>query len=224
MSGYYTKSLSSGRLRKCYEIAPPRILQYLNEEIRFVRSHLKPSSRVLELGCGYGRVLKELIHYSSHVVGIDKSSDSIAAARRDRIVGSGSDLAIMDASVLSMRDDSFDAVVCIQNGLSAFAVAPDKVVGESLRVARSGGRLIFSSYSESFWDERLNWFELQAQHGLIGEIDPELTGDGTIVCRDGFRATTMRPEDFRLLIGRFGVDCRVEEVDSSSVFCVAVVP
>ncbi len=29
---------------------------------------------------------------------------------------------------------------------------------------------------------------IQTEHGLLGEIDEEATGDGVIVCRDGSRA------------------------------------
>ncbi len=84
--------------------------------------------------------------------------------------------------------------------------------------------MLLSSYSDRFWDERLDWFELQVQHGLIGEIDRDATGAGTIVCRDGFRATTMEPEEFVSLLAASGVDCKVVEVDSSSIFCEVAVP
>src|SRR5947209_3540059 len=45
-------------------------------------------------------------------------------------------------------------------------------------------------YTPQFWEHRLEWFEIQAAHHLIGEIDYQTTGNGTIVCKDGFRATT----------------------------------
>jgi len=224
MNGYYRNSLSGGRLRQCYEIAPPRVQRYLDAEIGYVLRELEEGGRVLELGCGYGRILEVLVPHTACLVGVDTSADSIGAARRELMGSSSCCLAVMDASVLGFGEDSFDAVVCVQNGLSAFRVAPDVVVGESLRVTRSGGIVLFSSYSESFWEERLDWFELQAQYELIGEIDRELTGDGTIVCRDGFRATTIGPDEFDSLLAPLGVEYQVEEVDSSSVFCKIVVP
>jgi cyclopropane fatty-acyl-phospholipid synthase-like methyltransferase len=53
--GYYAEKLSAKRLQRCYEIASPRVQQYLEAEIEHVIGHLKPTDTVLELGCGYGR-------------------------------------------------------------------------------------------------------------------------------------------------------------------------
>jgi len=60
MTDYYAEKLSAERLRRCYEIASPRVKQYLEAEIDFVCDHLKGSEVVIELGCGYGRVALRL--------------------------------------------------------------------------------------------------------------------------------------------------------------------
>jgi 2-polyprenyl-6-hydroxyphenyl methylase/3-demethylubiquinone-9 3-methyltransferase len=129
-------------------------------------------------------------------------------------------VAAMNASALAFRDHQFDIVVCIQNGLSAFRLDPACVAREACRVTRPGGRAVFSSYSDRFWSDRLEWFEIQASHGLIGEIDKEATAKGVIVCRDGFRATTLRVGDFQSLSSRLGVFAEIVEVDESTLFCV----
>jgi hypothetical protein len=84
--------------------------------------------------------------------------------------------------------------------------------------------VLFPSYSERFRAERLKWFEVQAEHGLIGEIDYHATGNGVIVCRDGFRATTIDAEGFRSLAAALGLIPNIIEVDGSSLFCEIVVP
>ena len=86
-------------------------------------------------------------------------------------------------------------------------------------VTRPGGRILFSTYTPGFWEDRLAWFRLQAGAGLLGEIDEAATGDGVIVCRDGFRATTVGPPEFAELAGAVGVNSRIIEVDDSSLFC-----
>ena len=46
---YYAQQLSAERLRTCYEIASPRVSQYLSAEIDHAATWLRPSDRVLEL-------------------------------------------------------------------------------------------------------------------------------------------------------------------------------
>jgi len=57
MGNYYGENLSGERLRRCYEIALPRVRQYLEAEIFYVLEQMDGKARILELGCGYGRVL-----------------------------------------------------------------------------------------------------------------------------------------------------------------------
>ena len=69
------------------------------------------------------------------------------------------------------------------------------------------------------FSKRLEWFELQSEHGLIGKIDYEKTKNGTIICEDGFKATTYTAEDFKLLLKPFNIEPKLKEVDNSSLFC-----
>lgn len=219
---YYAKKLSSTRLQKVYDIASPRVKQYLEEEIRFVLQRIAPDARVLELGCGYGRVLERLASRTTGVVGIDTSWESLKMATRSS--AGGSKLVLMNAGCLGFVDKAFDVVACIQNGISAFKVAPIKLMGEAVRATRRGGHVLFSSYSEKFWPHRLEWFREQARHGLLGEIDAEATGNGVIVCKDGFRATTFGSEAFLRLAVSLGLKAEIFEVDESSIFCEIVRP
>ncbi|MFQ5908900.1 MAG: class I SAM-dependent methyltransferase [Thermoplasmata archaeon] len=218
--GYYSARLSGERLKACYELAPPRVQRYLRAEIQFVRGFLDLKHTVVELGCGYGRVLRALIGHTGRVIGVDSSRQSLEMARSLLRFARNCDLLRMDAVHLGLASDSIDAVVCIQNGISAFHVDPAQLVRESLRVTRPGGRCLFSSYSDEFWEERLEWFRRQSAAGLLGNIDWDATGDGTIVCDDGFTATTLGREEFNALTADLGVESRVQEVDASSLFCV----
>jgi SAM-dependent methyltransferase len=219
MSSYYSQRLSAERLRRCYDLAPPRVQRYLQAEIDFVRDRTRPTDSVLELGCGYGRVLAQLIGAARVVVGIDTSSDSLRLARQ--LIGDtpSCHLAEMDACAMNFPDHSFDVVLCIQNGISAFGVDRRTLLSEAIRVTAPGGTLLFSSYSPRFWKDRLEWFRIQAAHGLLGEIDEQATGDGVIVCKDGFRATTVSGDEFLALCAECGVEGRITAVDDSSIFC-----
>ena len=224
MEGYYEAKLSGEGLRQCYELAPPRVKQYLEAEIRFVLSRLQPTDAVLELGCGYGRMATRLAEIAKRVVGIDTSCDSLDLARRITGPDSCCEFWEMNAVDLAFPAGEFDAVVCVQNGLCAFGVDQARLIREALRVTRPGGRLLFSSYSEGFWPHRLSWFEVQAKARLVGEIDYTATGDGVIVCVDGFSVGLLTPEALRSLCAGLGLDCEIVEVEGSSVFCEVIVP
>ena len=221
---YYKEVLAAERLRRVYEIAPPRVRRYLDAELDYVLAGIRPGDAVLELGCGYGRILGPVAMKARLVVGIDLSLASLHFGKPQLAAYPNCGLAAMDARRLGFRDGAFDAVLCIQNGISAFKIDPLALMGESLRVVRPGGTAFFSSYSDRFWNDRLEWFRLQAAAGLVGEIDEGQTRDGVIVCKDGFKALTFRPADFLSLAERLGVEARVEEVDGSSVFCAVKPP
>jgi 2-polyprenyl-6-hydroxyphenyl methylase/3-demethylubiquinone-9 3-methyltransferase len=219
---YYAQKLAADKLRQVYGIASPRVRQYLDSEIDFVMERIKPGDRVLELGCGYGRVLEKLATRTHRVLGIDTSIQSLllAAAGPE---GPNFTLAAMNAVQTAFRDDSFDVTVCIQNGISAFKVDRKRLFSEAVRITRPGGRVLFSSYADSFWPERLEWFRRQAEHGLLGEIDESKTGNGVIVCKDGFKATTIGPDEFNALGAELGYHIDITIVDDSSVFCELIV-
>lgn len=216
LPNYYTRTLGGERLKRCYELAPPRVRQYLEAELEFVLEAVDTSYCVLELGCGYGRILSRLAARVGVAAGIDLSRESLLLARRERVPAH---LAQMDALALGIGPAAFDIVACLQNGASAVGGNPRRLLAEALRVTRPGGRVFVSSYAERFWEERLRWFELQAAHGLVGEIDHARTGGGTIVCRDGFTATTVTPAEFHGLATECGRTAQVTEVDGSSVVC-----
>jgi 2-polyprenyl-6-hydroxyphenyl methylase/3-demethylubiquinone-9 3-methyltransferase len=218
--GYYRDKLSAERLKLCYQIAPLRVKQYLKAEVKYVLENIRPYDMVLELGCGYGRVLRKIVQKTKLAIGVDTSIDSLLLGRDMLSSLKNCILLKMNAVQLGFLDQTFDRVICVQNGISAFHVNQKDLIRESIRIAKRRGKILFSSYSDKFWEHRLEWFKLQSKAGLIGEIDYEKTGDGVIVCKDGFTAMTVGPDQFRELTAEFDVETKIVEVDESSIFCV----
>jgi SAM-dependent methyltransferase len=219
MSDYYAEKLAAGRLRQCYEIATPRVRQYLRAEMDFALGFIRTADAVLDLGCGYGRTLPELAANAGIVIGIDNSISSLILAEKTVQGISNAAVKTMDAANLRFSDEVFHVVLCLQNGISAFQRNRRLLLQEALRVCRIGGTVLFSTYAETFWPHRLEWFRLQAAAGLLGEIDEEKTAAGIIVCKDGFSASTVSAEDFRLLAAGLPAAITLTEVDNSSLFC-----
>lgn len=220
---YYEKHLAAERLRRCYEVAPPRVQRYLAAEVDFVVKWLRPGDVVLDLGCGYGRTMPVFGGASRVVIGADSSLPSLLAAQGLLAAPLAQHVVCTDAARLAFRPGCFDRVVCIQNGISAFHVEAVCLLSEVIRLLRPDGVALFSTYSERFWKHRMDWFERQAAAGLIGEIDREQTGNGTIICKDGFTATTETEDSFRALTADLDVALDCIEVDESSLFFVVTV-
>lgn len=216
---YYSKNLNANKLQKCYEIAPPRIQQLLAAEIDFILRKLSVNDLVLDLGCGYGRVAGELAKRAKKITGIDISQDNIEFAKSLYQQVDTIEFYKMNAVELNFPADTFDVTICVQNGISSFKEDPYLLVKEALRVTKRGGLLLFSSYSDKIWQSRLDWFQIQANERLLGEIDHGQTKEGVIVCKDGFKAVTYSADDFVKLASGFNADVRIYEVDNSSIFC-----
>ncbi|WDV46342.1 class I SAM-dependent methyltransferase [Clostridiaceae bacterium M8S5] len=218
-SNYYAKKLNSQNLFKAYDTHIPRIKQYLNEEIEFVRRNLTGDERVLELGAGYGRIVKELASSCKSIVGIDISKESVLLAREYLKGIHNAEMITMDVHKPTFKS-KFDVVICLQNGLSAMKIATDESIKNILRMVTDGGKIYFSTYSEKFWEHRLMWFEEQSNKGLLGEIDMSKTKDGVIICKDGFKAITHTPEDLKKIGELSGYEYQIQEMDESSIFLI----
>jgi SAM-dependent methyltransferase len=103
----------------------------------------QPGDRVLDLGCGPGFYVKELLEAvgpTGSVVGVDRSPDMLAVAAR-RVEGmSNVELHEGAATALPVADESFDRVLSVQ----VFEYVEDVLAAlrEVRRVLRPGGRLV----------------------------------------------------------------------------------
>ncbi|MHA1480485.1 MAG: class I SAM-dependent methyltransferase, partial [Candidatus Thorarchaeota archaeon] len=106
MGYYYSESLAGKRLERCYQIAPPRVVQYFESEIRFVNTHIERGFSVLELGSGYGRALSQFGNNTQRIVGIDISMESLELAKQRM----HHDIEMIQTNAINLpfQDKSFD--------------------------------------------------------------------------------------------------------------------
>ncbi len=136
-----------------------------------VLEHLKPGARILDYGCGYGRVAAELAALGHDgVVGVDASPELIK-----RGLGENPDLDLrsMDGLPLSFADGSFDAVLlvavltCIPG-----SAAQGKLMAEISRLLRPGGLVYVADFLINDDARNLDRYErCAATYGTYGVFE-----------------------------------------------------
>ncbi|MBD8079922.1 class I SAM-dependent methyltransferase [Cellulosimicrobium arenosum] len=113
-------------------------------EARLVDAMLPRGSRVLDAGCGPGRVGAELAARGHVVVGVDVDPVLVDAARQDH---PGADWRVGDLAELDLVADGvaepFDAIVCAGNVMTFLAAGTEVEVLRRLRAhLTAGGRAV----------------------------------------------------------------------------------
>jgi arsenite methyltransferase len=102
-----------------------------------------PGDRVLDVGCGPGFYVAELLGQvdpTGSVTGVDASPQTLALARRRTEGHENVELHLADATDLPVPDGSFDAALSVQ--VLEYVTDLDAALGELHRALRPGGRLV----------------------------------------------------------------------------------
>ena len=98
-----------------------------------------PGRRTLDIGCGEGRLPRDLKERGHHVIGVDASPTLVAAARA---LDPGMDIRVADAAALPLGDASVDLAIAFMS-LQDIDDMP-KAVCEVARVLEPGGQFCFA--------------------------------------------------------------------------------
>ena len=161
-----------------YEEATSQVGLWKSEKIIISKNIPDLSSRILELGCGCGRISFGLlklgyskVHASDFSAAMVKGAKKIASKMNFSIP-----LEVADATDLSYQNDGFDHVIFGFNGLMQIPGRENRIraIREINRVLTSGGKFIFTSHDRSmpkwkkFWAmERKLWRKNQQGEKLL---------------------------------------------------------
>ena len=98
-----------------------------------------PGWRLLDAGCGTGRLLASMFDTGAHRIGLDRDPAMLEQAR----MHTTAPLLLADAGALPLGTASLDAVVAVT--LLEFVSDPAAVVAEMCRVTRPGGRVVIGA-------------------------------------------------------------------------------
>jgi SAM-dependent methyltransferase len=108
---------------------------------------LAPAVRILDFGCGCGRLVRHLVQGGVDVVGVDPNGEAIAWCKR-RLPGSF--LRLPSRPPLTLAASSFDAVVALSVFTHLSVPAQVLWLAELSRLLRPGGRLLVSLHGRAF--------------------------------------------------------------------------
>ena len=98
-----------------------------------------PAYQVLDVACGTGDMVVELLKQGCTVTGVDLSEEMLAIAK-NKTAGWQPAYYVADAEALPFADDTFDAVTCAF-GVRNF-VHLERGLEEMLRVLKPGGKIV----------------------------------------------------------------------------------
>lgn len=142
---YFDRLLKEGSLE---------IKEYFQKEINYLKANIKPHSRILDVGCGFGRHMKLLAPSAKEVIGIDNNEDMIKRAEQYLAGVNNTRLFVQDAEKLEFADGSFDYVICMSNTFGNFCGGKLSALGEMKRVCKKEGKVVVSVYSEDAFEFR----------------------------------------------------------------------
>lgn len=148
---------------------------------QFVRNHLyqlakvEQAERILEVGCGSGAVLHELLQLTSaNIFGLDINNGFLEVAMRNY---QGIRLICGDANILPLATGSFDLTFC--HFFLLWVANPSHIIKEMLRVTRPGGYICALAEPDyggriDFPDEIKNLGQIQTQALYAQGANPEI--------------------------------------------------
>lgn len=113
-------------------------------DVAFVREHCTPPGRLVDLGCGTGRLLRELAGQGYTGTGVDLSPEMLRVARER---SAGLTLTWVEANLTDLSalpDGSFDQAACLFSTLGMIRGASQRLqaLREANRILRPGGTFI----------------------------------------------------------------------------------
>jgi SAM-dependent methyltransferase len=183
----------------------------------FLLRHCPGPARLIDLGCGTGRLIVPLAKAGWRVLGVDLSAEMLAVAR-EKARAEGAEVELLQANLAeldALPDGSFDHAACLFStlGMVIGAEVRRRVVSHAHRLLRPGGRFILHAHNRWFhvFDRAgRRWLMSDTVRGWLGSLE---AGDRVMPPHQGIAGLTLhlfgRREARRLLTG---VGFRIVEV------------
>ena len=192
--------------------AHPKIKEWFQKEIKYLKKNIKPNSKILDVGCGFGKHIESIADFSKKVVGIDNNSDMIQKAK-DRFSNfKNVELFLKNAQKLNFENDYFDYIICMTNTFGNFPNIKENVLKEMKRVCKKNGKVIISVYNDKALEIRKKDYE---KVGLqITEIKNRI-----VYVREGLVSEQFTRPQLKEMFDKYKLKSKISELNSISFLC-----
>ncbi|MCI0542366.1 class I SAM-dependent methyltransferase [bacterium] len=195
--------------------SPDAIQEFVDGEIEFLEKYLKSNTAILEVGCGYGRLLPVLQKRARRVVGVDFSRSLIKKAKKFENEFSNIKLKHMDARKLDLSDGIFDYTLCLNATFGNMPDIEEEVFQEMVRVTKTGGEVIISVFSDNAKEAQV------ANYKRLGLTNIHDTGN-SIVTGEGLVSRRFTREELENFAVRAGMKNSIHKVAPINYILVAI--
>src|SRR5262245_43950583 len=141
----------------------------LAADLRFCERFLTGPGRLIDLGCGTGRLLIPFARLGRWVLGVDLSEEMLRVAR-DKSAGAGVTVHLLRANLADLgclADESFDAAACLFStlGMLVGRAARRKALAHAHRLLKPGGRFVLHVHKRWF-----NWRDRAGRRWLLANL------------------------------------------------------
>lgn len=137
----------------------------------FLAPYLKANSKVLDLGCGNGRMLAHVVNNVQTVTGVDTSSEMLALAK-EKLDGSRSQVLLYedDMSVFFETEKAYDTIISTCDSLNYLPNIEqlEQTFSNVYKMLKADGTFLFDMHNDKMFEEVfLNW--------SYGDADPAVS-------------------------------------------------
>lgn len=137
---------------------PVSYKKWFGEEKKYLQKIISLDAKVLEVGCGNGRSVSDVLSKTKNIVGVDHNDKAVADATNNFSKYSSIKILKADATQLPFNKEEFDFVICMTS-FANFADKKFKVLEEMKRVLKESGKIIISVFSEDALGERMKIYK-----------------------------------------------------------------
>lgn len=192
----------------------PEIKDWLDKEVEYLKKNIKPDSKVLDVGCGFGRHLSVIAPFCKEVIGVDTDKTLIGQAKKNLSKFKNAKVLVQDAQNLEFEDNYFDYVICMTHSFGNFLESRDKILSEMKRVCKKQGKIIISirGTSEKALELRKKDYENLGIH--ITKIE-----NGIVYTKEGLISEHFSKDRLKKIFDKQNLKYKFIELNNISLLC-----